>query len=72
DAPDDEPPGPRAGASEAGILTDWREAEAGLAAALARVAGRLRGMAGITEPPGTGAGRPPAQTAPHTNLTHIL
>nr|WP_239479964.1 hypothetical protein [Actibacterium sp. 188UL27-1] len=41
DAPDDEPPGPRAGASEAGILTDWREAEAGLAAALARVAGRL-------------------------------
>lgn len=39
--PDDLPPGPRAETREAAILDDWRRAEAGQAAHLARVAGRL-------------------------------
>ncbi len=39
--PDDLPPGPRAEPREASILADWAQAEAGLAARLARVAGRL-------------------------------
>ncbi|WP_050931858.1 hypothetical protein [Aestuariivita boseongensis] len=39
--PDDLPPGPRAGPRETAILDDWRKAEAGHAARLARVAGRL-------------------------------
>lgn len=41
DEPDDLPPGPRAEPREAAILDDWRKAEAGHAARLARVAGRL-------------------------------
>jgi hypothetical protein len=41
DEPDDLPPGPRAEADEGQIVTDWAQAEAGLAARLARVAGRL-------------------------------
>ena len=39
--PDDLPPGPRAEPRETAILDDWRKAEAGNAARLARVAGRL-------------------------------
>lgn len=39
--PDDLPPGPRAGPHETAVLDDWRRAEAGSAARLARVAGRL-------------------------------
>lgn len=39
--PDDLPLGPRAGPSETAALDDWRKAEAGHAARLARVAGRL-------------------------------
>jgi len=39
--PDDLPPGPRAEPREAAVLDDWRKAEAGQAAPLARVAGRL-------------------------------
>lgn len=43
--PDDEsdllPPGPRAGPSDTGMLDSWARAEAGQAARLARVAGRL-------------------------------
>ncbi|QIZ82695.1 HTH DNA binding domain-containing protein [Thalassovita gelatinovora] len=39
--PDDLPPGPRAGPDETSIIADWAQAEAGLAARLARVAGRL-------------------------------
>lgn len=39
--PDDLPPGPRAEPSETAVLDDWRTAGAGLAARLARVAGRL-------------------------------
>ncbi len=35
------PPGPRAEPREAEVLDDWRKAEAGLAARLARVAGRV-------------------------------
>jgi hypothetical protein len=38
---DDLPPGPRAQPRESAILDDWRGAEAGQAARLARVAGRL-------------------------------
>lgn len=41
DAPDDLPPGPRAEPGETAVLDDWRKAEAGQAARLARVAGRL-------------------------------
>ena len=39
--PDYLPPGPRAEPREAEILDDWRKAEAGHAARLARVAGRV-------------------------------
>ena len=39
--PDYLPPGPRAEPSETAVLDDWRKAEAGNAARLARVAGRL-------------------------------
>ena len=39
--PDDLPPGPRAEPRETSVLDDWRKAEAGNAARLARVAGRL-------------------------------
>lgn len=39
--PDDRPPGPRAEPRETAVLDDWRKAEAGHAARLARVAGRL-------------------------------
>lgn len=39
--PDDLPPGPRAEAHGTAVLDDWRRAEAGHAARLARVAGRL-------------------------------
>lgn len=39
--PDDLPPGPRAEPRETEVLDDWRRAEAGHAARLARVAGRL-------------------------------
>ena len=38
---DDLPPGPRAEPRETAVLNDWRRAEAGNAATLARVAGRL-------------------------------
>ena len=41
DAPDDLPPGARAEPRETVVLDDWRKAEAGQAARLARVAGRL-------------------------------
>ena len=41
DAPDDLPPGPRAEPRETAVLDDWRKAEAGHAARLARVACRL-------------------------------
>jgi hypothetical protein len=41
DEPDDLPPGPRAEPSETEVLGDWRKAEAGNAARLARVTGRL-------------------------------
>jgi hypothetical protein len=39
--PDDLPPGPRAEPVETTLVSDWMQAEAGLAARLARVAGRL-------------------------------
>jgi hypothetical protein len=39
--PDDLPPGPRAEPRETTVLNEWRKAEAGKAARLARVAGRL-------------------------------
>lgn len=39
--PDDLPPGPRAELRESEVLDDWRKAEAGHAARLARVAGRF-------------------------------
>ena len=39
--PDDPPPGPKGEARETAILDDWRRAEAGNAARLARVAGRM-------------------------------
>lgn len=39
--PDNVPPGPRAEPREAEVLDDWRKAEAGNAARLARVAGRI-------------------------------
>jgi hypothetical protein len=39
--PDDLPPGPRAEPQETAVLDEWRKAEAGNAARLARVAGRL-------------------------------
>ena len=39
--PDYLPPGPRADPREAEVLDDWRKAEAGQAARLARAAGRL-------------------------------
>ena len=39
--PDDLPPGPRAEPHVTAVLADWRKAEAGSAARLARVAGRL-------------------------------
>jgi hypothetical protein len=39
--PDDLPPGPRAEQNEAQVLDDWRKAEGGCAARLARVAGKL-------------------------------
>lgn len=39
--PDDLPPGPRAEANETAVLDDWRRAEAGSAARLAAVAGRI-------------------------------
>lgn len=39
--PDDLPPGPRAELRETEVLDDWRKAEAGYAAQLAHVAGRL-------------------------------
>ena len=41
DAPDHVPPGPRADPREAEVLDGWRTAEAGQAARLARVAGRV-------------------------------
>lgn len=41
DEPDFVPPRPRADAHESAILDDWRKAEAGSAARLARVAGRI-------------------------------
>jgi hypothetical protein len=41
DEPNDLPPGPRAEPRETKVLDDWRKAEAGNAASLARVAGRL-------------------------------
>lgn len=41
DEPDDLPPGPRAEPRETAVLDDWRKAEAGHAALLARVAGRI-------------------------------
>jgi hypothetical protein len=41
DAPDHLPPGPRADLRETEVLDDWRRAEAGHAARLARVAGRI-------------------------------
>jgi hypothetical protein len=41
DAPDYLPPGPRADLRETDVLDDWRRAEAGHAARLARVAGRI-------------------------------
>jgi HTH DNA binding domain len=41
EAPDDLPPGPRSEPRETAVLDDWRRAEAGHAARLARVAGRL-------------------------------
>lgn len=41
DEPDFLPPGPRAEPDEASIVADWRRAEAGHAAGLARAAGRL-------------------------------
>lgn len=41
DVPDELPPGPRAEPRETAVLDDWRKAEAGQAARLARVAGRL-------------------------------
>jgi hypothetical protein len=41
DEPDDLPPGPRAEPRETAALDDWRKAEAGHAALLARVAGRF-------------------------------
>lgn len=41
DGPDDLPPGPKAELRETAVLDDWRKAEAGSAARLARVAGRL-------------------------------
>lgn len=41
ESPDDLQPGPRAEVSETAVLDDWRRAEAGHAARLARVAGRL-------------------------------
>ena len=41
DEPDDLPPGPRTEPRETEVLDDWRKAEAGNAACLARVAGRL-------------------------------
>lgn len=41
DAPDDLPPGPRAEPRETAVLDDWRKAEGGHAARLARAAGRL-------------------------------
>ncbi len=44
DEPDDLPPGPRAEPCETAVLDDWRRAEAGQAARLARVAGRLGGL----------------------------
>jgi hypothetical protein len=39
--PDDLPPGPRAEPRQAAVVDDWRKAEVGHAARLARVAGRL-------------------------------
>ena len=39
--PDCLPPGPRAGPNETAVVADWARAEAGCAARLARVAGRL-------------------------------
>ena len=39
--PDDLPPGPRAEPQETSVLDEWQKAEAGKAARLARVAGRL-------------------------------
>ncbi|MBS4011121.1 MAG: hypothetical protein KGZ72_10255, partial [Roseovarius sp.] len=39
--PDYLPPGPRAELRETAVLDDWRKAEAGNAARLARVAGRI-------------------------------
>jgi hypothetical protein len=39
--PDDLPPGPRAEPAETAVVADWTRAEAGLAARLARTAGRL-------------------------------
>jgi hypothetical protein len=41
DEPDFQAPGPRAELGETSIPADWKQAEAGLAAGLARVAGRL-------------------------------
>lgn len=41
DEPDYLPPGPRAELSETAVLDHWRKAEAGCAARLARIAGRL-------------------------------
>jgi hypothetical protein len=41
DEPDDLPPGPRAEPRATAVLDDWRKAEAGHAARLARVAGRI-------------------------------
>jgi hypothetical protein len=41
EGPDDLPPGPRAEPGETAVIDDWRRAEAGHAARLARVAGRL-------------------------------
>jgi hypothetical protein len=41
DEPDHQPPGPQAAPREGAALDDWRRAEAGHAARLARVAGRI-------------------------------
>jgi hypothetical protein len=43
--PDYLPPGPRAEPCETEVLDDWRKAEAGHAARLARVAGRVGALA---------------------------
>ena len=41
EGPDDLPPGPRAEPRQTEVVGDWRKAEAGCAARLARIAGRI-------------------------------